>query len=183
MHKYSTISNPKGLCALSVKDKFIIVIPYTEKGKLRVENISDEKSIIITAHENGIQCFCLNMDGSLIATASEKGTLIRIWDVNSGDKLQELRRGKDKAIIYSIAFSKDSKFLCCSSDKGTIHVFNVSVVLNNKEEEIKQNRTSTFGFLGGYFKSQWSFAWYNGPEVPSICCFGDDEKINCYCYN
>jgi len=45
-----------------------------------------------------------------------------------------------------------------------------------KKKIIKKNRTSSLGFLGGYFKSEWSFAWYNAPEVPSICCFGDDEK-------
>lgn len=31
--------------------------------------------------------------------------------------------------------------------------------------------------LGGYFGSEWSFAWFKGgPESPSICCFGQDNK-------
>lgn len=29
----------------------------------------------------------------------------------------------DPATVYCINFSLDSDFLCCSSDKGTIHIF------------------------------------------------------------
>lgn len=36
-----------------------------------------------------------------------------------------MRRGSDKAEIYSIAFDKNSNWLACSSDKGTIHIFSV----------------------------------------------------------
>lgn len=36
---------------------------------------------------------------------------------------QELRRGTDQALIYSIALSKCCQWLAVSSDKGTIHVF------------------------------------------------------------
>ena len=39
----------------------------------------------------------------------------------------QLRRGADRADIYSMAFSPESKWLAVSSDKGTIHVFSVNV--------------------------------------------------------
>ena len=60
-----------------------------------------------------------------MATASDKGTLIRIFSTEDGLPLQEVRRGTDKAEIYSIAFDRQNKQIACSSDKGTIHIFNV----------------------------------------------------------
>jgi WD40 repeat protein len=68
----------------------------------------------------------LNFTGSLLATASDKGTLIRIFSTEDGTPLQEVRRGSDKADIYSITFDKTTKWIACSSDKGTIHIFHVS---------------------------------------------------------
>ena len=40
----------------------------------------------------------------MIASASEKGTLIRIWDTVRRVMLVELRRGSDNAVIYCINF-------------------------------------------------------------------------------
>jgi len=37
-----------------------------------------------------------------------------------------VRRGSDKAEIYSISFDRNSTLIACSSDKGTIHIFNVT---------------------------------------------------------
>lgn len=68
----------------------------------------------------------LNFAGNLLATASDKGTLIRIFSTEDGTPLQEVRRGSDKAEIYSITFDKGSNWIACSSDKGTIHIFRVS---------------------------------------------------------
>lgn len=68
----------------------------------------------------------LNYNGSLLATASDKGTLIRIFETEEGAPLQEVRRGSDKAEIYSITFDKSSRWIACSSDKGTIHIFTVA---------------------------------------------------------
>lgn len=42
----------------------------------------------------------LTMDGARLATASEKGTIIRIFDTDNGRKLRELRRGADPARIH-----------------------------------------------------------------------------------
>lgn len=52
-----------------------------------------------------------------------QGTLIRIFDTASGSALQELRRGADRAEIYSICFNPSSQWLAVSSDKATIHIF------------------------------------------------------------
>eukprot|EP01084_Bolivina_argentea_P014618 27318_1 len=73
----------------------------------------------------------LNRDSTCVATASDKGTLIRIFDVLSGTLLHELRRGMDRADITSIAFNANSLFLACCSDRGTAHVF--SLATTNQE--------------------------------------------------
>ena len=67
----------------------------------------------------------LNFTGSLLATASDKGTLIRLFSTEDGTPLQEVRRGSDKAEIYSLSFDKNSNWIACSSDKGTVHIFGV----------------------------------------------------------
>ena len=77
----------------------------------------------INAHKGELACIAVNQQGTLIATASEKGTLIRVWDANKKEILNELRRGSDPATVNCINFSHDSEFLCCASDKGTIHIF------------------------------------------------------------
>ena len=65
----------------------------------------------------------MNHKGTMIATASTKGTLIRIWDAAKRLMLAELRRGTDQALLYCINFSPRDEWICCSSDKGTVHIF------------------------------------------------------------
>jgi WD40 repeat protein len=37
----------------------------------------------------------------------------------------QVRRGADRAEIYSLAFSSTTQWLAVSSDKGTVHIFNL----------------------------------------------------------
>eukprot|EP00457_Paulinella_chromatophora_P005115 gb/GEZN01005129.1/.p1 GENE.gb/GEZN01005129.1/~~gb/GEZN01005129.1/.p1 ORF type:complete len:387 (-),score=36.63 gb/GEZN01005129.1/:330-1490(-) len=121
-----TTSNSKGLCELCpYSSNTVLVCPGLQRGHVRVELYDSKKTTLIPAHETSLACFALNFDGTLLATASEKGTLIRIFDTTTGRSLQELRRGADKAEIYSLAFNYTSKWLACSSDKGTVHVFSI----------------------------------------------------------
>jgi hypothetical protein len=71
--KIETGFNQNGLISVSAeKQNCVVATLHTEDGYINVELISKEKRNIIKAHENGIRIFCLNFDGSLIATASEK---------------------------------------------------------------------------------------------------------------
>jgi WD40 repeat protein len=49
-----------------------------------------EVTKFISAHDSRIASFALTLDGQLIATASVKGTLIRIYDTDNGTLLQEV---------------------------------------------------------------------------------------------
>lgn len=53
----------------------------------------------IPAHKSEIACLALNQQGTRIATASNKGTLIRVWDSTTRQQLVELRRGSDNAYL------------------------------------------------------------------------------------
>lgn len=77
------------------------------------------------AHEGELRGLALTADGSKLATASAKGTVIRVWDVSNGHCLQEFRRGVERATITCLCWSWDFAWLSCASDKGTCHIFKV----------------------------------------------------------
>lgn len=181
-----TYENPKGLIAISINpDKSVIAYLDKAIGSVKVRDMDNSTETTIPAHENMIACMTLNTDGTLLATCSERGTLIRIFSTKNGLKLQELRRGAETAEIYSLAFNATSKFLACSSDRRTIHVFivNESHNENHNENEPKNSGsvigrlTSLFGINGTYFNSEWSFAQFRIDDLKSICALGPDNTI------
>jgi len=75
-----------------------------EIGHVRLALYRKSKNHIIKAHENGIAALQLTPDGRLIATCSDKGTLIRLMNTESGNPIAEFRRGSSKATIHSLSF-------------------------------------------------------------------------------
>jgi autophagy-related protein 18 len=59
----------------------------------------------------------------MLATASEKGTVIRVWSIPGAEKLYQFRRGTREAKIYSINFNLVSTLLAVSSAHDTVHIF------------------------------------------------------------
>lgn len=134
----------------------------------------------------------------LIKLINFQGTIIRIFNTENGDFLQEVRRGSEKAEIYSIAFDPTSTFLACSSDRGTIHIFSIAtaqkvLVSKNNGEKVEVEKTdendvpknqksilgrvSKFLFLPNFFNSEWSFAQFKVNDSKSICAFGPNNSI------
>lgn len=122
-----TCFNPKGIVALSSDPSIsVLATPDKNKGHVKLTIFEKNHSFIVPAHQSSLSAIALNFEGNLLATASDKGTLIRLFSTSDGTPLQEVRRGSDKAEIFSITFDKMSKWIACSSDKGTIHIFTVS---------------------------------------------------------
>jgi WD40 repeat protein len=125
VHQTDTWGNPRGICSLSpTQESCAMACPGLTRGQVRVELYEPQNvTKFIQAHDSPLRCVVLSLDGSLVATASEKGTLVRVFDCHSGCLLHEFRRGTDRAKIYSLAFSKEKEWLVCTSDKGTVHVY------------------------------------------------------------
>jgi autophagy-related protein 18 len=80
---------------------------------------------VIEAHKSSLCVVSLNNDGTLLATASDKGTIIRVFSIPSGQKLYQYRRGTYPSKVFSINFNLASSLLCVSSATQTVHVFRI----------------------------------------------------------
>ncbi|XP_046844608.1 WD repeat domain phosphoinositide-interacting protein 4-like [Xenia sp. Carnegie-2017] len=172
---FETRENPKGLCEVCPNEESsLVVFPAKKCGAIEVSDLSSvqpgisSSPVTITAHQGEIACIALNQLGEMAATASDKGTLIRVFNLSKKQLVVELRRGADHATLYSINFSDDSSYLCASSDKGTVHIFALKDTSLNKRSTL-----SKMAFLGQYVESQWALANFTIPsECPCICAFG-----------
>lgn len=75
-----------------------------------------------------------NHNGTLLATVSDKGTLIRVYNLSDGNFLAELRRGSKNTDINCIVFDENNKYVGCASGGGTIHFFSIISAMKNVNE-------------------------------------------------
>ncbi|KAI1499455.1 vacuolar targeting protein Atg18 [Biscogniauxia marginata] len=93
-------------------------------GDVLIYDTSTLKALnVIEAHRSPLSCIALNNEGTLLATASETGTIIRVFSVPRGQKLFQFRRGTYPSTIYSMSFNMASSLLCVSSTSDTVHIF------------------------------------------------------------
>ncbi|KAM9930559.1 hypothetical protein OXX59_000429 [Metschnikowia pulcherrima] len=115
--------------------------------------VSLQPLAVIEAHKSALSAMCLSKDGSLLATASDKGTIVRVFNVHTGVKLYQFRRGTYPTKIFSISFSNDNKYIVATSASETVHVFRLgeNELLANKQ---KKSRNSKLNSYSGDFKHQ-----------------------------
>ncbi|KAL8693602.1 MAG: hypothetical protein Q9218_001602 [Villophora microphyllina] len=101
-------------------------MPSTTGEVLIFDALNLQAINVIEAHRSPLSCICLNDAGTLLATASDKGTIIRVFAVPSAKKLYQFRRGSMPSRIYSMAFNATSTLLCVSSASDTVHIFKLS---------------------------------------------------------
>ena len=131
LQNVETAPNPDGLLALSpCEGATVLACPGLHAGQVRIDLLDTRRIKIIDAHNSQLAALALSHNGKYVATASEKGTLIRIFSTADGAKIHEVRRGSDPAKIYSLAFSRSEnstpEWLAATSDKGTAHIFNLT---------------------------------------------------------
>jgi hypothetical protein len=69
-----TAPNVKGLCAMSPsKDICVMATPDKKLGSVRVIHFDKgSKNVSVNAHQSALAALCLNSEGTLLATASDK---------------------------------------------------------------------------------------------------------------
>ncbi|NWU94107.1 WIPI4 protein, partial [Upupa epops] len=189
LFEFDTRENPKGGAVVQLEggagsegrrslEKALLVFPGHKCGSLQLVDLGSAQPgissapVTINAHQSEVGVVALSPPGTLVASASARGTLIRLFCTQSRQRLLELRRGTDPATLYCLSFSPDSSFLCAASDKGTGHVFALRDTRLNRRSALA--RVGKVGpVLGPYVESQWSLASFGVPaEAPVLCAFG-----------
>lgn len=185
-----TYPNPNGLCVVGGGQKKsddsdnepIIVSLGCRMGQIAVWKLNNESVKTIDAHQSNIDCIAISHDGSMIATSSETGTLVRVFSTKTHLKLYEFRRGTTTAKIYDICFSWDNNYLACCSESGTVHIYQL-----NDDEETKNNKSMLVGmggYLPEYFSSTWSYKKHSiQPGVKCICGFDKKSTLHIVTYD
>ncbi|KAF4587591.1 protein-vacuolar targeting protein Atg18 [Ophiocordyceps camponoti-floridani] len=106
-------------------------VPPTSGEVLVFDTLTLKAVNVIEAHRSPLSCICLNNDGTMLATASETGTIIRVFSVPRGQKLYQFRRGTYPSTISSMSFNLSSTLLCVSSASDTVHIFRLGVPPGN----------------------------------------------------
>ena len=148
-----TFENPTGIIAISSGDfdKLIIAYPIKCQGLLNFRNCYDSKTIksskIIKAHQSKISCLSINNNGTLLASSSENGTKIRIFNLDNGENISAFKRGIKTGIMENITFATNNIFLGYVSDAGIIQIFSIFDITkkineknNDNNEQIKKEK-------------------------------------------
>ncbi|RMZ84742.1 hypothetical protein DV737_g989, partial [Chaetothyriales sp. CBS 132003] len=148
LYTIETSPNPVPICALSPSsDRCYLAYPLPQKSAatafaqpahappnsthiapttgevLIFDAVKLEAINVVDAHRSPLSCVTFNNEGTIMATASDKGTIIRVFSVPDAHKLYQFRRGSMPSRIFSLAFNITSTLLCVSSATETIHIF------------------------------------------------------------
>ncbi|XP_035916103.1 WD repeat domain phosphoinositide-interacting protein 2-like isoform X3 [Anopheles stephensi] len=118
--------NPAGLCTLSLLSHLAYPVS-TECGELQIFDAANQmRRLKLKAHDSPLSALNFSYNGVLLATASEKGTVIRVFCVKNGQKVHEFRRGVKRHVsIGSLNFSTCASFVVVSSNTETVHIFRI----------------------------------------------------------
>ncbi|XP_008288447.1 WD repeat domain phosphoinositide-interacting protein 1-like isoform X2 [Stegastes partitus] len=135
----NTPSNPSGLCALSIthSNSYLAYPGSSSTGEVVVYDAIGLNTVtVIPAHDSPLAALSFNASATKLASASERGTVIRVFSVPEGLRLFEFRRGMKRYVsISSLCFSPDGQYLCASSNTETVHIFKLEQLGPSGEDE------------------------------------------------
>ncbi|XP_068142352.1 WD repeat domain phosphoinositide-interacting protein 2 isoform X1 [Drosophila tropicalis] len=171
-----TPCNPLGLCALSSSsDHCYLAYPGSvTSGEVQIfDAINLHAKTMIPAHDTPLAAIAFSPSGTEIATASERGTVIRVFSSQDGSRLFELRRGLKRCVsIVSLSFSTCSEYLVSSSNTETVHIFRLDRSATEQADHGKQSSDDWMGFLSktvtSYLPTQVTDVFSQGRAFASV---------------
>ncbi|KAI0049646.1 hypothetical protein FA95DRAFT_847716 [Auriscalpium vulgare] len=188
--EWDTCDNPRGILAMATGSySTLLTIPGRQIGHVQLIHLppcrppepigppppnsprppppTKHAQSILVAHNTALTALAVPPSGRLVATTSLRGTLVRVWDTATGKQVRELRRGSDQAAIYGVAFRPDEAELCVWSDKGTVHIFALTMGTGVSNRQSTLSSLTSYLPLPKYFESEWSYAQFRIPTLTS----------------
>ncbi|XP_050308496.1 WD repeat domain phosphoinositide-interacting protein 2 isoform X3 [Anthonomus grandis grandis] len=151
-----TPSNPNGLCSLSSNSEncYLAYPGSSTVGEVQIfDAMNLNAKLMIHAHDSPLAALAFSPNGLRIATASEKGTVIRVFSVTDGTRLFEFRRGVKRCVSIScLSFSMCGQFLASSSNTETIHVFKLEEPKDSPRKNVEE--AGWMGYFSTYLPTQ-----------------------------
>ncbi|KMY98306.1 WD repeat domain phosphoinositide-interacting protein 2 isoform X1 [Drosophila simulans] len=173
-----TPCNPQGLCALSSSSEhcYLAYPGSVTAGEVQIfDAINLHAKTMIPAHDTPLAALAFSPSGTEIATASERGTVIRVFSSQDGSRLFELRRGLKRCVsIVSLSFSTCAEYLVSSSNTETVHIFRLdrSATETAEGHGSKQSSDDWMGFLSktvtSYLPTQVTDVFSQGRAFASV---------------
>ena len=121
-----------GQSATNTNSSYLAVVSHLSETTVVIYDLHNVHvaTEIPNAHEGPVAMLAFSQKGDILASCSVKGTVVRTWDVPSGEPRNIFRRGSTTAEITSLQFAYSSErfafepeLLAVASDSGTAHVF------------------------------------------------------------
>lgn len=143
LKSFETFSNYNGIVALSLKGDYV-VFPNNNLGTITIYHIKSNQLLQIKSYTYSIDYVYISKDSKYIVTCSDNGTIVRIFDIEKGNIVDEFRRGFEKVKITNVIMKDDNSLLLVSSNTGTIHIFETHLCRTDKDNIILKKQTNGF---------------------------------------
>ncbi|KAL4707542.1 hypothetical protein ACJJTC_000294 [Scirpophaga incertulas] len=169
-----TPPNPRGLCALSsnVERCYLAYPGSSAVGEVQIfDAVHLNAKCVISAHDTPLAALAWSLCGKRLATASERGTVIRVFAVPERTRLYEFRRGVKRCVaIACLVFSQCSTFLAAASNTETVHVFRLGG--DEAEESPAAESEADSGWMGWLAQAVSAGAGYLPAPVADVLAQG-----------
>lgn len=185
LYTFST-NNPHGVISSTFvrndENRSIFAFPGVVSGTIQIvtidmddkhDKVTDHSEWTIKTHEHIIVACAVSGHGGYMATASEHGTMIRVWSLISRNLLTEFRRGSSSTDVHHLQWNHNDTYLLSTSARGTIHIFHAT----SEDENTKSWMNWASSVLPAYFSDTWSRYKIdlNIPDLKNcIACFSND---------
>ena len=176
--RIQTPLSKKGCLLFAYKDNSTLCcLPVLVKeskimGNVLIRNIETDETTCIKAHQSKISALAIDYNVENVATSSEEGTTIRVFQIKTGLLLHQIKREFTSEPISCLSFDTKGVWILANDPSGDFEIFCVTNLTSEEEElTLVKNRKSFFRFLGNfipYFLNEWSFAKHNSFQKEAI---------------
>ena len=164
-----------GMCYLEKKKLLVNYGSHIECGDLEVFDLKTLSiRVVFRAHKHKLAAICGDSKADLVATASERGTVIRVFIASTGYHFCDFRSSYIGGSVKSLAISSDCGIVACVYSDGLVNVFKLPTFSEQQAEKsmIVSTLSSLFSdyplFCEYMDQLAVSYWFYTEPDVTAV---------------